>query len=128
MDEDEKGLARKIADEIRDRVVKQDEFYDQLNKSVFLPVLGHELSRQQAKDLVFGIADQISVIVLGGGKVRMGKIGIFKPHVTPPGQRWDPTTKTKFQAQERVKLAFKASKSSKRIFATATDAEKRKDD
>lgn len=121
MAEDDLGLAKKLADEIRDRVVKQDEFYDQLNKTVFMPVLGMELNRQQAKDLVFGIADQISVIVLGGGKVRMGKIGIFKPHVTPPGQRWDPTKKTKFQGEEKVKLAFKASKSSRRIFSSAVN-------
>lgn len=127
MAEDDLRLAKKLADEIRERVVKQDEFYDQLNKTVFMPVLGMELNRQQAKDLVFGIADQISVIVLGGGKVRMGKIGIFKPHVTPPGQRWDPTTKTKFQGEEKVKLAFKASKSSRRIFSAAAASEKQEE-
>lgn len=113
-----KGLARKIQDEIRDRVVKQDEFYDHLNKTVFMPVLGIELSRQAIKDIIGGIADQISVIVLGGGKVRLGKIGIFKPHVTPSGPRWNPRSKTSFQAEEKVKLAFKASRSSKRVFAS----------
>lgn len=112
-----RGLARKIQDEIRDRVVKQDEFYDHLNKTVFLPVLGIELSRPAIKDIIGGIADQISVIVLGGGKVRMGKIGIFKPHVTPPGPRWNPQSKTKFEEGEKVKLAFKASRSSKRVFS-----------
>lgn len=115
-----KGLARKIADEIRDRVVKQDEFYDHLNKTVFMPVLGIELSRQAIKDIIGGITDQISVIVLGGGKVRLGKIGIFKPHVTPPGPRWNPRSKTSFHAEEKVKLAFKASRSSRRVFEADT--------
>lgn len=118
------GLARKIRDEIRDSVVKQDEFYDHLNKTVFIPVLGVELSRQAIKDIIGGIADQISVIVLGGGKIRLGKIGIFKPHVTPPGLRWDPRSKTKFKVEERVKLAFKPSRSSKRVFEAAGKAEK----
>ena len=114
-----KGLARKIRDEIRDRVIKQDEFYDHLNKTVFIPELGVELSRQTVKNIVAGIADQISAIVLGGGKVKLGKIGIFKPHVTPPGPRWNPKSQTSFQAEEKVKLAFKASRSSKRVFKVA---------
>jgi nucleoid DNA-binding protein len=115
-----KGLARKIQDDIRDRMVKQEEFYDHLNKTVFLPVLGVELSRQAVKDIIGGIADQISVIVMAGGKVRLGKIGLFKLHITPPGERWDPRSKTKFHSEEKTKLAFKASSSSKRVFSAAT--------
>lgn len=110
-------LAKKIRDSIRDRVVRQDEFYDHLNKTVFVPVLGAELSRQAVKDIVFGIADQISYIVLAGGRVRMGKIGTFKPHVTPSGQRWNPQTQTNYEAPEKVKLAFRASDSSRRVFS-----------
>jgi len=109
-------LAKKLADEINGRPVRQDEFYDHLNATVFKPILGFEITRQAARDIVFGIADQISILVMNGGKVRMGKIGVFRPHVTPPGSRWNPVTRKKFKVSEKVKLAFRPSDSTRKVF------------
>jgi len=116
------SLSKKLAD-ISSRFVRQEEFYDHLNETVFKPILGVELSRQAVKGIVYGIADQISVVALAGGKVRFGKLGTFVHHRTPAGPRYNPVTRTSFNAPERTKLAFRISKSTRRIFGIKSEVD-----
>jgi nucleoid DNA-binding protein len=102
--------------DVQERLVTQDEFYDLLNEKVFIPHLGQELPFTVIKDIVHGMGDVVMEIIHNGDAVRFGKIGTFKLHVTPPGPRWDPTKKENFAGPERKKLAFRQSKSTKRLF------------
>ena len=101
----------------QERLVTQSQFYELLNEKVFVPHLGHELPFTVMKDIVHGMGDVIMEIIHDGNAVRFGKIGTFRLHITPPGLRWDPTKKDKFQGPERKKLAFRQSKSTKRLFS-----------
>lgn len=112
--------ARKLREhDLKDTHVIQESFFDHLNKTVFIPVLGVELTRQAVKAIVFGIADQLGYVVLSGAKIRFGKLGIFKPRILPSQVRWNPKTQKKFMAPERVRIVFNPSKSTKRVFDDA---------
>jgi nucleoid DNA-binding protein len=116
---DDAKLAKRIKEHVRERLVTQDEFYERLNTRVFIPHLGKALDFNTIKNVVHGMGDVVTEIAHDGDSVRFGKLGTFRPHVTPPGKRWDPTTKEKFDGPERRKLAFKQSKSTKRLFLAA---------
>jgi nucleoid DNA-binding protein len=111
-----KNTAKKLGPGPQDRFVRQESFYDHLNQTVFKPVLGIELSRQAVKDIVCGIADQVSIVVLSGGKVRLGRLGTFMSRTSPAGPRYNPQTKSTFQVPERVKLVFRVSKVIQKLF------------
>ena len=124
MYEEDAKLRRKIQAHVQERLITQDEFYKRLNERVFVPHLGHELSFAVIKDIIHGTGDVITEIIHNGDAVRFGKLGTFKLHVTPPGKRWDPTKKEKFEGPERRKLAFKQSKSTRRLFTPPKQAAK----
>jgi nucleoid DNA-binding protein len=118
---DQKAIARtnstkKLDSDIRDRFVRQEDFYKHLNETVFKPALGVELSKQAIKDIVYGLGDQVATVALAGGRVRLGKLGTFMQHRMPSGSRYNPVTKSSFDAPERLRLVFRCSKSTKRIF------------
>lgn len=97
-------------------LVKQQEFYQRLNERVFVPHLGRDLSFNEARDLVHGMADVVFEIGYAGNSVRFGRLGMFYCHTTPAGMRWDPARQRKFEGSERRKLAFRQSKSSRELF------------
>lgn len=101
---------------MENRLITQKEFYALLNEHVFKPNFGEPFNFREAKEIVHGIADIISEITLNGDSVRLGRLGTFQCHITPPGQRWNPTKKKKFRVPKRRKLTFKASKSTRRLF------------
>lgn len=101
---------------MENRLVGQDELFAHLNNRVFTPNIGHPLTFQQIKNIVHGMADVFSEIVLEGKGVRFGRMGIFRCHITPPGKRWNPAKKKTFKVPKKRKLAFRASKSTRRLF------------
>ena len=101
---------------MENRLVSQDELFAHLNDRVFAPNLGQPLTFQQIKNIVHGMADVFSEIVLEGKNVRFGRMGIFRSHTTPPGKRWNPAKKKTFKVPKQRKLTFRASKSTRVLF------------
>lgn len=110
------GSSQKLDGDLDGRFVKQDEFFDHLNHTVFTPILGVEIKRQVVKDIVTGIANQIVILVLSGARVRIGRLGTFFAHVMPAGSKFNPKTRSMFEVPERRKLSFKASNSTRKTF------------
>lgn len=104
-------------DEKRARLVKQQEFFDMLNEAVFVPQLGVRLEFDECKDVVHGICDTITTITLRGDSVRFGRLGTFRPHTTPETKCYNPVRREMMVVDERRRLAFKQSKSTKRLFS-----------
>jgi nucleoid DNA-binding protein len=98
--------------------VTQEEFYRRLNEAVFKPNFGRELSFNESRDVVHGVADVICQMALEGESVRLGRLGMFKVHVTPPGPRWNPTKKERFDGPERRKIVFRPSKGTRNLFTS----------
>jgi nucleoid DNA-binding protein len=101
---------------MENRLVGQDELFAHLNERVFVPNIGQPLTFQQIKNIVHGMADVFSEIVLEGKGVRFGRMGTFRCHTTPAGMRWDPSKQKKFKVSKQCKLAFRASKSTRHLF------------
>jgi nucleoid DNA-binding protein len=112
----ESGFAKKLERSLNDKLVNQNEFYDHLNETVFKPILGVEITRGAAKDLIVGISNQILAIVLSNGRVRIGRLGTFAKKVYPPSHRYNPVSDEHFTAPERERMIFRPSKSTQRLF------------
>lgn len=107
--------ARKI-ESVDVEFVKQNDFYDHVNHTVIKPVLGVEITRQAAKDLIYGIANQIMILTLSGARIRLGKLGTFFPRVIKSGPCYDFKSQKSYNMPERKKLGFKPSNSARRAF------------
>lgn len=97
------------------KLLKQEEFYKLLNERVFFPLLGRNLTFNEARDVINGVGDVVFDIAHGGNKVRFGHLGTFKCHVSPAGVRWNPQTQSKFDGDELRKLVFKQSPGTKNL-------------
>lgn len=107
-------------DDREPRLVKQQEFFDMLNEAVFLPQLGRRLDFDECKDIVHGVCDTITAITLRGDSVRLGRLGTFKSHTSPSTNCYNPVRSEMMVVSERRRLAFKQSKSTKRLFAVSS--------
>lgn len=97
------------------RLVTQPEFLDHLNQVIFEPILGVELSRESAKHIVDGIANQIVFVALSGGSVRLGDLGTFSACVSEGANSKSPLAKDDEEPRKTARLSFRASANTKRL-------------
>ena len=112
--------AKKLSEkEIAGKLVTQPEFLDHLNQVVFEPVLGVELSREAAKSLVDGIAQQVAFIALARGSVRLGDLGTFSVRVSKNASTRLPLAGQDSDPMRVSRLSFRSSQSTKRMVKDA---------
>lgn len=112
--------ARKLTEEeVYARLVNQPEFLDHLNQVVFKPIFGFEISRDAAKNVVDGIANQIAYICLSGGQVRLGDLGTFSACVSEGANSKVPSAGEEEEPRRVARLSFRSSANTKRLVKQA---------
>lgn len=108
--------AKKLSEkEIAGKLVNQPEFLDHLNQVVFEPVLGVELSRDAAKQIIDGIAQQVAYVCLARGSVRFGDLGTFSVCVSENANTRVPLADENSDPMRVSRLSFRSSQSTKRM-------------
>ena len=91
-------------------LIAQKKFVEMFRTRVLIPAVGKNVDREQARDVIKGLADLITEILLRHDKVNFGRLGMFKAKKMPAGPRWNPATATKFTVGPHFKFVFVFSK------------------